>query len=433
MLEEIEILNFIGVSLGFGLLSLLTPCVFPMIPITVSYFTKRSEAKRNKSIQDAFIYVIGIITTFSMIGLVTALFFGASQISKIAANPWINLCIAVIFITFGLNLFGIFEIKINNRFINQFRSHKNSKGFISVFLIAVVFTLTTFTCTMPFVGTILVTASRGNILYPLIGMFCYGLTFSLPFFFLVLFPQFVQRLPRSGEWMYTIKIAMGFLELAASLKFLSNADMVWRLNIITREIFLIIWSVIFVLLGLNLLKIIRFPFESNSKISVGRWVLATVTLLFAVHLFYAKDQKTFQELEAFLPPPEYGNKQYISHLIWIKNLSEAKKKAIKTNQFIFIDFTGYTCVNCRWMEQNLFTRKKIENMLEKFILVRLYTDGDGVKHRENQRLQSERFNTIALPLYVILTPDDRIVSTFEGMTRDSRHFIKFLNSIYKFK
>ncbi len=425
----LELFDFAAISLGFGFLSLLTPCVFPMIPITVSYFTKKSEQDKKIHLLDVFIYTAGIIVTFSFIGLVTAVFFGASQISKIAANPWVNLLIAAIFIVFALNLFGFFEITINHKFINQFQTKRASKRRISTFSMAVIFTLTTFTCTMPFVGTILVSASQGNILFPVIGMFCYGLSFSLPFIFLALFPKFMQKLPHSGDWMYATKITMGFLEMLAALKFISNADIVWQLNLITRPVFLIISSIIFIALGLYFLKIIRFPLELNRRFSLGRLLLAILSLMMAVHLFYAKDGKTSRELEAFLPPPEYGNTKYTSRIPWLTHLADAKVLARSQKKLIFIDFTGYTCINCRWMEQNIFTKRKIEDIMrKKFILVRLYTDGNGPEYIKNQQYQNKKFSTVALPLYALLTPEEQVISTFEGMTRDDKAFINFLHS-----
>ena len=398
-----------------------------MIPITVSYFVKRSELGHRTHIKEALIYMAGIIAAFSLIGLVTSVFFGASQMNEIAANPWVNLFIAAVFIGLALNLFGVFEVRISNRFINRFQSRDGS-GVLSVLSMAVVFTLTTFTCTMPFMGTILVIASQNHIFYPLIGMFCYGFSFSLPFFFLALFPKLMQDLPRSGDWMYTTKIAMGFLELAAALKFLSNADMVWQFTLLTRNTFLVIWAFIFALLGLYFLKIIRFPLESKTKVSLPRLGLGLASFLVAVNLFYAKDGRTFSELEAFLPPPEYGNESYTSNLNWMDDLSQARELARQQDRQLFIDFTGYTCINCRWMEQNLFTRKPSENLLSRFVLVRLYTDGDGQKYEENQRYQRERFNTVALPFYAIITPEERVISTFEGMTRDAEVFNQFLLS-----
>ncbi len=455
--SALEIFPFIGIALGVGLVSLLTPCVFPMIPITISYFLNRKESSNYRPLKDAFIYVTGIVLTFSLIGLLTSLIFGSAGIHRFAVNPWVNLFIACIFILFALNLFGFFEIKISPRVIDKiqkmdrFFRRKNSlqNDRISILSMSVIFTITTFTCTMPFIGTILVSASRENFLYPFIGMFFFGISFAFPFFILALFPALLDKIPKTGNWIYKIKVLMGFLELAASIKFLSNSDMVWQNNIITRDIFLMIWAFISFLIAIYFLDWIKFPVDiqgnlhqkknEKQKQLSGLLIRMTFSFLFmflTAHFLFSLGGRPLKELGAFLPPVGYGKVEKSKHekFNWLDDLQQAKEIFKDDPKPIFIDFTGYTCVNCRWMEQNIFNKPIVENLLQKFLLVRLYTDGEGEIYEKNQRYQQEKFNTLVLPLYAIMDSNDRVIKIFKGMTREEQEFISFLeNSFQQFK
>lgn len=432
--EELPLMAFIWLAISIGALTLLTPCVFPMIPITVSYFTQRQESGQAKPIKDAAIYMAGIIGTFTILGFLLALLFGAAGINQFATNPWINLFVAGLFIFFALNLFGLFELSLPYQLQTKLTTLSGNSGWIGILLMALTFTITSFTCTMPFVGTILVSATRGEWFYPIMGMLSFSAVIALPFFLLAIFPGWIAKLPKSGNWMLSVKIVMGFLELAAAFKFLSNADLVWQLELLTRERFLIAWASLMGITALYLLGVFSFSHETNNGKSLHpiRILFASFFLYLAIDFGTASNGRPLGELEAFLPPSNYGKTRLINiqsssqKLVWRTNLELAKIEAQQTGKKIFIDFTGYTCTNCRWMEQNMFVIPEIENLLAQFILVKLYTDGDGVEYEKNQTYQEKKFGSVALPMYVVLTSDEQIIGRFEGMTRSVKTYSDFL-------
>ncbi|RYG65322.1 hypothetical protein EON80_17540, partial [bacterium] len=271
------LLAYAGVAFGAGLLALLTPCVFPMIPITVSFFTKRAEGKA-LGISGPIAFCAGIIGTFTIVGVAVSVLFGASKLSQFAANPYVNFGLAVLFVLMALNLFGAFEIMVPSSILNKVNPQGKS-GLLGPVLMGFAFTLTSFTCTVPFVGTALFTAATGGWLYPAIGMLAFSTAFSLPFFLLALFPGWLTKMPRAGEWLISTKAFMGFLELAAALKFLSTADMVWQLGYLTRPIFLAIWFAVSLAAAFYLLGVIRLPKQSaGSKFGPFRLGFGTVML-----------------------------------------------------------------------------------------------------------------------------------------------------------
>ena len=430
------LLSFIGFSMTMGLLALLTPCVFPMVPITVSFFTKREQKTRKQGVKDAAIYSVGIIFTFVVLGFLLALLFGASGINQFAANPWINLIIAGIFIAFALNLFGLFEIALPASLLTKLNqsSSKNS-GITSILLMGLTFSLTSFTCTVPFIGTIMVAAASGDFMWPIIGMIAYATMFSLPFFLLALFPMYLKSMPKSGGWLNSVKVTMGFLEIAAAMKFLSNADLVWQWGILTFELFLSGWVAISILIVIYLLGKIELPHDTKvEKVGVARLLFCMFFLSIGIYLSIGLLGKPLGELDAFLPPREYPGGTTTASIvetnkakeIWLNNLTDAFKLAKEENKKIFLDFTGYTCTNCRWMETNIFTQSKVSSLFENYILVKLYTDGTGDIYKQNRKYQETRFGTIALPFYVVLDNNDNLISTFPGLSRDVNQFIAFL-------
>ena len=430
------LLSFIGFSMTMGLLALLTPCVFPMVPITVSFFTKREQKTRKQGIKDASIYSIGIIFTFVILGFLLALLFGASGINQFAANPWVNLIIAGIFIAFALNLFGLFEIALPASLLTKLnKSSSNNSGITSILLMGLTFSLTSFTCTVPFIGTIMVAAANGDFMWPIIGMIAYATMFSLPFFLLALFPMYLKSMPKSGGWLNSVKVTMGFLEIAAAMKFLSNADLVWQWGILTFELFLSGWVAISILIVIYLLGKIELPHDTKiEKVGVARLLFCMFFLSISIYLSIGLLGKPLGELDAFLPPREYPGGIVTTSIaennkpkeIWLYNLDEAFKLAKEKNKRIFLDFTGYTCTNCRWMESNIFTQSEVKTLFENYILVKLYTDGDGEIYKQNRKYQETRFGTIALPFYVVLDNNDNLISTFPGLSRDVNQFITFL-------
>ena len=431
--------SFIVFALGMGFLALLTPCVFPMIPITVSYFTKEGEKEGSKPVKSALIYASGIIIIFTLLGLILAFTLGAEGAGFIASDPWVNLLIAALFIFFAFSLFGYYELEAPS-FLRKYSLQQESRGGVTgILFMSLTFTLTSFTCTVQFVGLLLVAASHGEYFWPIIGMLSFSAAFAFPFFFLALFPQYLSKLPKSGGWLNSVKVSMGFLELAAAFKFLSNSDLVWNWHIFTREVVLFIWVIIFLLLGIYFIGLIKFPHDTKiEKITLKRMIVFTFFLLlgfyFSTGLINNKIYRgksnilyvTSGLIESYLPPPQLDNK-------WFEDLDAAYIKAKELNKPLFIDFTGYTCTNCRYMEINIFENAEVKSLFDNFVLAKLYTDGKEKKHREYRELEINRFQTAALPFYVVLTPEDEILMTFPGYDPIAENFISFLsNSIEKF-
>ena len=428
--------SFVILAFSMGLLALLTPCVFPMIPITVSFFTHQGETGEGKPIINAIIYTLGIIATFSILGIILALTLGASGANQLAANPWVNIFIAALFIYFALSLFGMYEIELPSALRQYSLKQEGRGGVMGTLFMAVTFTLTSFTCTVQFVGLLLVAASQGQWFWPMIGMVVFSAAFALPFFFLALFPQYLAKMPKSGAWLNSVKVVMGFLELAAAFKFISNTDLVWGWGFFSHNTVLAVWAVLMLLTGIYLLGKIQLPHDSPlSSISVPRLMLSTAFLTFGLYLTSGLfGQKIHGLIYSYLPPiveSESGAVQtngasMAEEFNWYRNLDEGLAEARATGKSVFIDFTGYTCTNCRWMEANTFTKAEVKHRFSEMILVQLYTDG-GPNHRENQQYEIDRFGTAALPFYVILSPDDVVITTFPGMTRSLDDFLDFLD------
>lgn len=434
---------FLWLAFGMGALSLLTPCVFPMIPITISYFTSHSANSRGSALSQAIVYSLGIILTFTALGMFLALVFGAGGVNQLAANPWVNLLITAIFLGFALSLFGAYFIQVPTGLVGKLDSiaHRPGTGkFAGTLLMGLTFTLTSFTCTSPFVGTLLVTAAGGSWQWPLLGMLAFSTVFAMPFFVLALAPQLLSQLPRSGGWLNSVKVVMGFLEIAAAMKFLSNADLIWHWSIFSREVVLAVWVAIGVLTVLYLLGKFQMPHDSPvQSVAAPRMLAAIFFLSVSIWLGTGLFGRSLGEIESFLPPPSdigQGSSAGTSsasgqpaEMSWILNDYPAAVAAAKQqNKPIFIDFTGYTCTNCRWMEANMFSRPEVRRELDRFVRVRLYTDGSGPVYEQQQAMEQQRFNTVALPFYTVLTPAGATVSTFPGLTRDPEEFLKFLRA-----
>jgi len=429
--------SFIILALSMGFLSLLTPCVFPMIPITVSFFIKRGEAKKGTPLSNALIYTLGIVATFSILGFILALTLGASGANQLAANPWVNLFIGGLFIYFALSLFGMYEIDLPDSIKQLSLRQEGRDGFIGTIFMAVTFTLTSFTCTVQFVGLLLVAASQGQWFWPLVGMVVFSTAFASPFFFLALFPQYLANIPKSGGWLNSTKVVMGFLEMAAAFKFLSNTDLVWGWGFFSHNMVLATWAILMILCGIYLLGKIRFPHDSVIEvISAPRLMISAIFLTFGIYLSSGLfGQRLHGLIYSYLPPQlssdinssSSGGYSYQEGLTWYKDLDKAFAVSKSNGQPIFVDFTGYTCTNCRWMEVNVFIKPEIKERFEKMTLVQLYTDG-GPNHKQNQEYEIDRFGTAALPFYVILSPENEVISTFPGMTRKLDDFIDFLDS-----
>ena len=426
--------SFVLLSISMGFLALLTPCVFPMIPITVSFFTHQGELEDQKPLNQAIVYSLGIVATFSILGMILAVTLGATGANQLAANPWVNLFIGSLFVYFALSLFGAYEIQLPQSLRQLSLDQEKRGGYIGTLFMAVTFTLTSFTCTVQFVGLLLVAASQGQWFWPLLGMIVFSTAFAAPFFFLALFPQYLAKMPKSGGWLNSVKVVMGFLELAAAFKFFSNTDLVWGWGFFTFNSVLAIWTMIMFFTGLYLLGKIQLPHDSKlESLGVARMMLSLFFLTFSLYMGTGLFGRPIHGMiYSYLPPKlekEFSavdKDNNTEKLIWYSNLEQAFTEAKLVEKPIFLDFTGYTCTNCRWMETNIFTLKDVEDRFNELILVHLYTDG-GENHKEYQQYEIERFGTAALPYYVILSPQDEVLATFPGLTRDVDEFLDFLD------
>jgi thiol:disulfide interchange protein DsbD len=431
-----SLLSFVWLAMTVGALSLLTPCVFPMVPITVSFFTSRAAGSRKKAIGQAFTYMAGIILTFTAIGMAMALLVGATSLNRFAASPWVNLLIAALFVGFALALFGFYEIQIPSGLLNRIdRLTRQSGGSdtIATLVMALTFTLTSFTCTAPFIGTLLVMAAGGDWQWPLVGMLAFSTVFALPFFILALMPQWLARLPRSGGWMNSIKVMMAFLVAGASMKYIANVDVVWGWGIFTRDVVLGSWVTLALLMMAYILGMFRFAHDSPVKhVGITRLATALTCGTLAFWLASGLTGKRLGELEAFLPlssgtPLVAAGAGAGGELTWLVNDYEgALAEAQRTNRRIFIDFTGYTCTNCKWMETNMFPRPEVQHALERYVRVKLYTDGNGELFERQQAIQQGKYKTVAVPYYAIVDSSGNAIVSFPGLTRDPQKFISFL-------
>jgi len=438
---------FFWLAISAGAFALITPCVFPMIPITASYFAKHGGESRQTAVKNALLFGGGIIGTFTAVGLATSILVGAAGMARFAASPWTNMAIAAMFVAFALNFFGLYEIRIPSGLLTRLdrvsRERGSGGGGVGAVLMGGTFAVTTFTCTAPFVGTLLVLASQGQWQQPVVGLLVFSTTFAVPFFFLALAPRMLTRMPRSGGWLKSVKVVLGLVELGAALKFVSNADLVLGWGIFTRQLVLVSWAVLCVVIAAYILLSAR----SAAAVAAGSGATARpkpVRLGFAggfvvlgIWLTLGLDGRPLGEIESFLPPrledtpagalamAERGEEHDGLH--WYQNdLEGALAAAREGGNRVFIDFTGYTCTNCRWMESNMFTIPEVAEQLERFVLARLFTDGEGEVYEDQMDYQKETFGTIALPLYAVLDGEGETIATFLGLTRDREEFLEFL-------
>ncbi|MBS1721656.1 MAG: thioredoxin family protein [Armatimonadetes bacterium] len=435
------LLPYLGFCFIGGLISLLTPCVFPIIPVTVSYFSKR-EAGR--ALPEALAYSLGIVGTFTVLGIGAALVFGATGIATFTTNPWVNLVLGLIFIALALNLFGLFEFQIPSALARKTDQQRTRGGLVGPFFMGMTFSLTSFTCTAPIAGSLLLSAAKGDLLYPALGMTTYGLAFAGPFFLLALSPSSISKMPRAGDWLNTVKPALAFIELAAAVKFLSNADLGFELGLITRPVFLALWSAIFVGLALYLLGVPK----SLKKVGIGRRVLGAGALSVSAVLGLAiaglpvlgVKAVPLGVVESFPPPDPYPAKtsdkvaqnsapkitKNPEGRLEAKSYDEALALAKETGRTIFVDFTGVTCINCRLMEKHVFPEAPVKAAMDKMIYVQLYTDRPTESDAQNKVLQDKLAHNIALPTYVLVTPEGKVIDKYEGLSPTVEEFVGFL-------
>lgn len=434
--------SFLWLAAVTGALSLLTPCVFPMIPVTVTYFNQIASRGRGLVIRNAILFAGGIVATFTALGLGLALLVGAAGLARLAANPWVNIAIGLSFVAFALNLMGAWELRlpfIATTLNDADASARKRPGTAAGSLImGFAFTLASFTCTAPFVGPLLVSAARGDWHLPLLGMLVFSTVFAAPFFVFAALPRWTHHLPRPGRWMVSLRFIVGLAELGASIKFFSNADLVWRTGAISRVGIVVAWAAL-ALIGAGYLASPLLDTRTPRRLSIARAVAIILAVVISAWMITGVRGQSLGELEAFLPPDEITEGSMVGstaahrgdhRLGWILNdQPTALARARQSGRLVLIDFTGYTCTNCRWMEANMFGRPDISAALGNFVLSRLYTDGEGAIYEKQQAFQERQFGTVALPLYAIVDANGRIVRTFAGLTRSPAEFLAFLRIV----
>ena len=442
----IFVTGFIG-----GLLALFTPCVWPIIPMTVSFFLKRTKDKK-KGIRDAITYGISIIVIYLTLGLAVTLIFGASALNALSTNAVFNILFCLMLVVFAASFFGAFEITLPSKWSNAVDSKAESTtGLLSIFLMAFTLSLVSFSCTGPIIGFLLVEVSTtGSIIAPAVGMFGFALALALPFTLFALFPSWLKSMPKSGGWMNVIKVSLGFLELAFALKFLSVADLAYGWRIMDRETFLALWITIFGLLGLYLLGKIKFPHDDDeTKIGVPRFFTALASIAFAIYMIPGLWGAPLKAVSAFAPPMQTQDFNLYKNEVHAKfnDFEAGMEYARQHNKPVMLDFTGYGCVNCRKMELAVWTDSKVSKLLnDDYVLITLFVDNktklpEPVKITENgaertlrtvgdkwSYLQRSKFGANAQPFYVLIDNDGKPLNKSYSYDEDINLYIDFLET-----
>ena len=441
---------FIAGFLG-GLVALFTPCVWPIIPMTVSFFLKRSKDKK-KGIRDAWTYGASIVVIYVTLGLAITLIFGASALNSLSTNAIFNILFFLMLVIFAASFFGAFEITLPSKWSNAVDSKaEQTSGLLSIFLMAFTLSLVSFSCTGPIIGFLLVElGTSGNIIAPAIGMLGFAIALALPFTLFAMFPTWLKQMPKSGGWMNVIKVTLGFLELAFALKFLSVADLAYGWRILDRETFLALWIVIFGLLGFYLLGKIKFPHDDDdTTVSVPRFFLALASLAFAVYMVPGLWGAPLKAVSAFAPPMNtqdfnlYKNEVHAQ----FKDFDAGMEFAKQNGKPVMLDFTGYGCVNCRKMELAVWTDSKVSDLIQNgYVLITLFVDDktplpEHIKVMENGKettlrtigdkwsyLQRTKFGANAQPFYVLIDNEGNPLNKAYKYDEDINEYVKFLHT-----
>lgn len=434
-----------------GLLALFTPCVWPIIPMTVSFFLKRTKDKK-KGIRDAWTYGASIVVIYLALGLAITLIFGASALNALSTNAVFNILFCLMLLVFAASFFGAFEITLPSKWSNAVDSKaEQTTGLLSIFLMAFTLSLVSFSCTGPIIGFLLVEVSTtGSVVAPAIGMLGFAIALALPFTLFALFPSWLKSMPKSGGWMNVIKVTLGFLELAFALKFLSVADLAYGWRILDRETFLALWIVIFGLLGMYLLGKIKFPHDDDdNKVSVPRFFMALISLAFAIYMIPGLWGAPLKAVSAFAPPMQtqdfnlYKNEVHAKFTDYEAGMNYARQN----NKPVMLDFTGYGCVNCRKMELAVWTDPKVSKLLtEDYVLITLFVDdktklAEPIKVNENGKertlrtvgdkwsyLQRSKFGANAQPFYVLVDNEGMPLNKSYSYDEDIQLYIDFLET-----
>lgn len=449
--KDMTLIYIFLMGLAGGLIALLTPCVWPMIPMTVSFFLKRNKNNKSKAIREAMTYGLGIIIIYVSLGLIITAIFGASALNDMATSAIFNLIFFCLLIFFAVSFLGAFEITLPSSWSNKMDSKADSTtGIISIFFMAFTLALVSFSCTGPVIGFLLVdAASSGSIIAPAIGMTGFAIALAIPFTLFAIFPSWLQSMPKSGGWLNTVKVVLGFLELALALKFLSVADLSYGWHILDREVFLVLWIVIFILLGVYLLGKLKLPHDSELEhVSVQRVFLAIVSFSFALYMVPGLWGAPLKAISAFSPPlttQDFSLYKGEVHAMF-DDYETGMEYAGKVNKPVIIDFSGYGCVNCRKMEASVWTDVRVKQILEnEYVLITLMVDDktrlpemievteEGGKTSKLKTigdkwsyLQRHKFGTNSQPYYVLLNHEGKPIGPSYAYNEDVDKYLQFL-------
>lgn len=470
-IKEDSLLGYLLFAFILGLTSLITPCVFPMVPMTVTFFLRDNQDKK-EGIRKAIIFGLSIILIYTLAGTLFAVLLGADGLNALATHWAPNLFVFVTFIVFALSFFGLFEITAPYQLVNKADRQAEKGGLIGIFFMATTLVLVSFSCTLPIVGNVVVLAAGGQVTKPILAMFSYSLAFSIPFTLFAIFPEWIKGLPKSGGWLNSVKVTLGFLELALCLKFFSIADQAYHWGLLDRDLNLALWIVIFGLLGIYILG--KLPMTGDTpveRITVPRLLFATLIFSFVVYLIPGLWGAPLKALAGYLPPmythdfnlakdetqvgaltgcesPKYGDFLHLPHgLSGFFDYNQALACARAQKKPLFIDFTGHGCTNCREMEAVVWSDPNVLNMLQKdYVVVALYVDDKTVLPesswyvspydnkekktigKQNADLQIRNLNNNAQPFYVLVGADERVLAWPHGYDRDPTRFVEFLES-----
>ena len=474
--KELSLWAFFLKAFLFGLAALFTPCVFPMIPMTVSFFTHSSKT-RSEAVRKAFLYGLSIVGIYTLLGTGVAALFGADAANFISTHWLPNILFFVVFVVFASSFLGMFEIVLPSSLVNKIDQQSEKGGYAGIFFMAFTIALVSFSCTGPIIGTVLIESAGGMFVKPIIGMLGFSMAFAIPFTLFAMFPSWLKSLPKSGGWLNSVKVTLGFLELAFALKFLSQADQVYHWRILDREVFIALWIVIFSLLGLYLLKKIKLAHDdedyNRQSVSVPRLLFSIAAFSFVAYLVPGMYGAPLKALSGYLPPvstldfqsnisksnieesthnplcevPKHEGLLHIPHnLPGYFDLKQGQTCAMVQNKPVFIDFTGHGCANCREMEANVWSNPEVlKRLREDFVIVSLYVDErtelpesdwyvstyDGKTKssigKQNSDMEIRLFNNNAQPLYVITDWEGKTLVEPKGYDKDVNSFIAFLD------
>ncbi len=439
------IAGFIG-----GFIALLTPCVWPLIPMTVSFFLKRNKANRKKAISDAVLYGVSIIVIYVLLGLTITGIFGASALNDLSTSALFNILFFALLVFFAISFFGAFDLVLPASWTNKMDAKADTAtGVLSIFFMAFTLALVSFSCTGPIIGTLLVeTASSNSIIAPAIGMFGFAFALAIPFSFFAIFPSFLESMPKSGGWLNSVKVVLGFLELALALKFLSVADLAYGWGILDRETFLVLWIVIFAMLGFYLLGKLKLPHDSDLPyVSVPRLFMSIISLSFAIYMVPGLWGAPLKSISAFAPPMYTQDFNLYDGAVEAKSLDYESGMAFaaQKNKPVLIDFSGYGCVNCRKMEASVWTDPRVKSLIDdEYVLITLMVDDkerlpEIIEVEENGRitklktigdkwsyLQRHKFGSNSQPFYVVLDAEGNPLSPSYAFDEDVDKYVDFL-------